>query len=77
MKKKLKLNDLKVSSFTTDLKKSNADTVKGGVPAPIHSWKWCNTQWCSQYNACESQFFICETRDIRTCGGGDTEPPVC
>ncbi|MGB0167377.1 MAG: pinensin family lanthipeptide, partial [Luteibaculum sp.] len=32
MKKKLKLNDVKVNSFVTELEKSKANSVKGGKP---------------------------------------------
>ena len=76
MKMKFKLHHLKVSSFTTDLEKNNADTVKGGAPTTIQSRKQCNTGLCSKGNACDSQFFFCETRNFLTCGG-DSAPPVC
>ena len=77
MKKKLSLKDLKVSSFTTSLETEISETVKGGIPAPIHSWKWCKTPLCTQYYACESQVYVCETVIIQECGSGVTEPPVC
>jgi len=35
MKKKLNLNHLKVTSFTTEVEKENQKTVKGGVTEPF------------------------------------------
>ncbi len=31
---KIKLNDLKVKSFVTDMAETNSNTVKGGMPTP-------------------------------------------
>ncbi len=51
--KKLSLQDLKVSSFTTSLNKLNVKTVKGGLMAAKTAYQLCTAP--SVYNeSCDS-----------------------
>jgi len=55
--KKLRLNDLKVKSFVTELKSNEAKTVQGGSgnslnPVCMSQVPACQTQACSVVAAC-------------------------
>ena len=49
MKRKIKLNDLKVNSFVVTLENDKLQTAKGGVPGKTNPW-WYG---CRESNACE------------------------
>ncbi|GAA0893766.1 hypothetical protein GCM10009122_34450 [Fulvivirga kasyanovii] len=70
MKKKLKLDDLKVKSFVTDVDGQSQQTVKGGGYASA----FCDTgaSGCRpcQTELCPTQF--CVTQDGPLCGGTTT-----
>ena len=42
MKNKMNLNDLKVTSFVTNLDKASEETVKGGAPTTSNINQWTN-----------------------------------
>lgn len=72
MKKKLKLNDLKVSSFKTNLKESDVETVQGGRQPFTYAAKYCaGTNFCSK-------LYVCETYELINCNWDlDTLPINC
>lgn len=65
MKKKIKLNDLKVNSFVVTLEDDVLQTAKGGVPGKTHPW----------WNACRDSA-LCPHSEQALCsrhgGGCDT-----
>ena len=71
MKKKLSLGKLKVSSFITKVEDQNSETVKGGIPAPQHSWKWCDPHskqyFCQVTHACPATMETCPSGNGQLC----------
>ena len=70
MKKKLKLDELKLSSFRTDLRQGDAETVKGGLPPYSYKPKLCGSLYESRLNPCD-------THDVINCYTQETEAPIC
>ena len=65
MKKKIKLDDLKVNSFVLTLDNSSLATAKGGVPGKTHPWR----NECRYSNICpHTEQALCS----RHGGGCDT-----
>ncbi len=56
MKPKLKLNDLKVTSFVTALGKNTKLTLNGGILPPTDQSRCCPTQLCYKSITCIPQY---------------------
>ncbi len=71
-KLKLELDDLEVTSFTSDAQKQERGTVNGHK-TPVPSYHYCEVtyagDWTCEYTCADSCNYNCGTMPTNECGG--------